>query len=65
MAITHLINPKESSISSNTTEHADAHKGGLGLCIALVPWVLFTALVEHSSLKSSSRVAPWRWRWIG
>lgn len=59
MAITHLINPKESSMSSNTTEHTDAgaHKGGLGLYIALVPWVLFTALVEHSSLQLGSAIA--------
>src|SRR5580692_9337307 len=59
MAITHLINPKESSMSSNPTEHTDAdtHKSGLGLYLALVPWVLFTALVEHSSLKLGSAIA--------
>jgi len=42
---------------SQTVTQEPPHKSGAGIFIALVPWVLFTVLVHHSSLKLGSVVA--------
>jgi hypothetical protein len=44
-------------MSSITTENAEPRKGGDGIYIAVVAWVLFTVLVAHSSLKLGSLAA--------
>jgi hypothetical protein len=42
---------------SDVTDTAQDHGHGAGLYIALVPWVLFTLLAQHSTLKVASVVA--------
>jgi len=53
MAISHHINRKETVMSSNKSESA----GGKGIFIALIPWLLFTVMVAHSSLQLGSLAA--------
>jgi NADH:ubiquinone oxidoreductase subunit 6 (subunit J) len=36
---------------------AESHKDGSGIFIALIPWLIFTVLVQHTSLKLGSAVA--------
>jgi hypothetical protein len=57
MAISHHINPKETSMSSNKTETAEPSGGGKGIFIALIPWLVFTVLVAHSTLTLGSIAA--------
>lgn len=42
---------------STASQVAEPHKGGWGIYIALVPWILFTVIVSHSNLKLGSVVA--------
>lgn len=42
---------------SDTTSVGDDHSPGSGLYVALVPWVAFTLLAQHSTLKLASVVA--------
>jgi hypothetical protein len=44
-------------MSPITTTKNESNGEGLGLYVALVPWVVFTALVAHSSLKLGSVAA--------
>lgn len=53
-------NQRENTMSSSTTSptaHAESHTGGAGIFIALVPWVIFTILAQHVSLKLGAGVA--------
>ena len=44
-------------MSSNKTESAEPSGGGKGIFIALIPWIVFTVLASHSSLKLGSLAA--------
>ncbi len=44
-------------MSSTRSESAEPSAGGKGIFIALVPWILFTVLVAHSTLKLGSIAA--------
>jgi hypothetical protein len=57
MAISHNVNRKENSMSSNKSEGAEATGGGKGIFIALVPWIIFTVLASHATLKIGSLAA--------
>jgi DNA-binding CsgD family transcriptional regulator len=57
MAISHHVNRKETVVSSNRSESAEPSTGGKGIFIALIPWIVFTVLVAHSSLKLGSLAA--------
>jgi hypothetical protein len=50
--------------ASTASESAhEQHGSGSGLYIALVPWVAFTLLAQHSTARSSSlRLLRWCWR---
>ena len=55
MAISYHVNRKETFMSSN--ESAAPSAGGKGIFIALIPWIVFTLLVAHASLKLGSLAA--------
>jgi uncharacterized membrane protein len=55
MAISHHVNWKENSVSS--TESAGSGGTGKGIFVALVPWIIFTVLASHATLKIGSVVA--------
>jgi hypothetical protein len=57
MAISHHVNQKENFVSSNKNESAEPSTGGKGIFVALVPWIVFTVLAAHSTLKLGSLVA--------
>lgn len=44
-------------MSSKKSERAESSGGGKGMFIALIPWIAFTVLVSHSSLKLGSLAA--------
>ncbi|HEX3977361.1 MAG TPA: hypothetical protein VHW96_13930 [Solirubrobacteraceae bacterium] len=44
-------------MSSASTVSTESHTSGAGIFVALVPWVVFTVLVQHTSLKLGSLVA--------
>jgi len=44
-------------MSSNKSGTAEPSAGGKGIFIALIPWIVFTVLVTHSSLKLGSLAA--------
>jgi hypothetical protein len=53
-------NRRENTMSSPSTTapaSTESHQSGSGIFIALVPWVIFTVLVQHTSLKLGSLVA--------
>jgi hypothetical protein len=56
---THLREDPMSSPSTATatTTTPESHSSGSGIFIALVPWLIFTVLVQHTSLKLGSLVA--------
>ena len=54
MAISHHVNRKGSFVSSSKSGSAESSAGGKGIFIALIPWIAFTVLVSHSSLKLGS-----------
>ena len=45
------------SHASHMTDAGEDHGHGTGLYIALVPWVLFTLLAQHSTLKVAAVIA--------
>ena len=45
------------SHASDMTDAGEDHGHGTGLYIALVPWVLFTLLAQHSTLKVAAVIA--------
>jgi hypothetical protein len=51
MAIDHHVNRKEHSMPSNQTHSAEPNTGGKGIFIALIPWIIFTVLASHATLK--------------
>jgi uncharacterized membrane protein len=57
MAISHHVNRKETFMSSSRSESAESSSGGKGIFIALIPWIIFTVLAAHSTLKLGSLVA--------
>jgi hypothetical protein len=57
MAINHHVNRKETSMPSNQTESAEPSAGGKGIFIALIPWIIFTVLASHATLKIGSIAA--------
>jgi hypothetical protein len=61
MELMQTTNERENAMSSPSTTTATAatesHSSGSGLFIALVPWVIFTILAQHTSLKLASIVA--------
>jgi len=57
MSISHHVNREETSMSSTTSEQSKSGTSGKGIYIALIPWIAFTVLVEHSSLKLGSLAA--------
>jgi hypothetical protein len=44
-------------MSSDTSERAEPSGGGKGIFIALIPWIVFTVLASHASLKLGSLAA--------
>ena len=57
MAIGHHVNRKENSMSSTKTDAAEPSRGGKGIFIALIPWIMFTVLASHATLKIGSLAA--------
>jgi hypothetical protein len=57
MAISHHVNRKENAVSTNANAGSESSSGGKGIFIALIPWIIFTVLVAHSTLKLGSIVA--------
>jgi hypothetical protein len=57
MAIDDHVNRKEHSMPSNQTESAEPSAGGKGIFIALIPWIVFTVLASHATLKIGSIAA--------
>jgi hypothetical protein len=57
MEMTQNTNRRENPMSSPSTATTEPHKSGSAIFIALVPWVIFTVLVQHTSLKLGSLVA--------
>jgi hypothetical protein len=57
MEMTQNTNRRENPMSSRSTVSTEPHKSGSAIFIALVPWVIFTVLVQHTSLKLGSVVA--------
>jgi hypothetical protein len=55
MAISHHVNRKENSVSS--TKSPESGGSGKGIFIALIPWIIFTVLASHATLKIGSVVA--------
>jgi hypothetical protein len=42
---------------STTSQTRDEHKAGFGIYLAFIPWVLFTLIAQHSTLKLAGVVA--------
>jgi hypothetical protein len=57
MSISPHVNRKETSMSSNKSETAEPSAGGKGIFIALIPWIVFTVLASHATLKLGSLAA--------
>jgi hypothetical protein len=57
MSISHHINLKETSMSSTTSGSAESSSGGKGIFIALIPWIVFSVLASHATLKLGSVAA--------
>jgi hypothetical protein len=57
MAISHHLNQKETSMSSTESGSAESSAGGKGIFIALIPWIVFTVLASHATLKLGALVA--------
>jgi hypothetical protein len=51
MAISHHVNRKGSNMSANASQNAESTAGGNRMLVAVIPWILFTVLVAHSTLK--------------
>jgi hypothetical protein len=57
MSISPHVNRKETFMSSTKSESAEPSAGGKGIFIALIPWIIFTVLASHATLKIGSVVA--------
>jgi hypothetical protein len=57
MSISPHAERKETSMSSSQSASAEPKGGGKGIIIALIPWIVFTVLASHSSLKLGSLAA--------
>jgi len=57
MAISHHVNRKENAVSTNASAGSESGSGGKGIFIALIPWIIFSVLVAHSTLKLGSILA--------
>jgi hypothetical protein len=57
MSISPHVNRKEAFMSSTNSESAEPSAGGKGIFIALIPWIVFTVLASHATLKIGSLVA--------
>jgi hypothetical protein len=57
MSISGHVNRKENSMSSTKSEGAQSSGGGKGIFIALIPWIVFTVLASHATLKIGSLAA--------
>jgi hypothetical protein len=57
MSISGHVNRKETFMSSTKSESAEPSAGGKGIFIALIPWIVFTVLASHATLKIGSLVA--------
>ena len=57
MSISRHVNRKETFMSSNKSGSAEPSAGGKGIFIALIPWIVFTVLVSHATLKLGSLAA--------
>jgi hypothetical protein len=44
-------------MSTSSREPSHAHGGGGGILVALIPWILFTLIAEHGTLKTASVAA--------
>ena len=44
-------------MSSTKSESAETSGGGKGIFIALIPWIVFTVLASHATLKIGSLAA--------
>ena len=44
-------------MSSNQSENPEPSGGGKGIFIALIPWIVFTVLASHATLKLGSLAA--------
>jgi hypothetical protein len=51
------VNREETSMSSNKNEGAEPSAGGKGIFVALIPWIVFSVLASHASLKLGSLLA--------
>jgi hypothetical protein len=56
VSITDLVNLKEDLMSTNP-QSSESGAGGKGIFIALIPWIVFTVLASHATLKIGSLVA--------
>ena len=57
MAISHHLNRKENPVSTNVGAGSESSSGGKGIFIALIPWIIFTVLAAHSTLKLGAIIA--------
>ena len=57
MSISPHVNRKEAFMSSSKSGSAEPSAGGRGIFIALIPWIVFTVLASHATLKIGSLVA--------
>jgi hypothetical protein len=57
MSISRHVQSKETFMSSTKSGSAEPSAGGKGIFIALIPWIVFTVLASHSSLKLGSLAA--------
>jgi MFS family permease len=57
MSISRHVNRKETFMSSNQSQSAEASGGGKGIFIALIPWIVFSVLASHATLTLGSVAA--------
>jgi hypothetical protein len=57
MPISPHVNRKEALMSANQSKSEEPSGGGKGIFIALIPWLVFTVLASHASLKLGSLAA--------
>jgi hypothetical protein len=57
MSISRHVNRKETSMSSDKKVSAEPSGGGKGIFIALIPWIVFTVLASHATLKLGALAA--------
>src|SRR5580700_9517616 len=57
MSISPHVNRKETLMSSGKSQSAEPSAGGKGIFIALIPWLVFTVLASHATLKLGSLAA--------